>query len=221
MARLRPVRPVGQTGKQRLFETHIRELLQPVGSKLVKLICKHLLIIRQHIAVGDPLSQLPDDPLHEPFWHRLFQIAARLRYGSQVRHLFGQRKLPDIGFQRMAYLHALYPDPAVPRKERPLLLRQEPEQELVDLWPSHIEKMPAADIKRAAVHHHRTAQAPRLGFLFQYQKRSLSQLFQSVRQCQPGWAGTEDQIVYSFHVLLLFPAALCCGGITRHSFFFS
>ncbi len=177
MARLRSIGFMRQTGQKGFLKAYIGQLFQPIGTQLVQFIREHLLIIRQHIMIGNPLSQLPDHPFHKPCRHGLIQITACLRYRCQISHLLLQIQLPDISLQRMANLGSVHPDTTVPRKKLPFLLWHKLKQEFIDLRSSHIQKMTAANIERAAVHHHRTAQTARFFLFLQEQKISFTQFF--------------------------------------------
>ena len=87
MSRLLSISPVLQAGAQRIFKGYIRQLLEPVGSKLIQLIRKHFPVIGKHIHFCNPVTQLPDDPVLKFPRLLLSAVAAASGNGRQYLHL--------------------------------------------------------------------------------------------------------------------------------------
>ena len=171
MSRLLPVSLMSKTGTQRILKAYIRKLIKPVYSKLIQFIRKHLTIVGEHIHPGYLISQFPCDPVTKLFRLRLVTIASGS--GNRRKHLNLNLRfhLPYIRLQRMTDFSFSYYNPAVTVKPLPFFLRHKTEQIFVHFWPSDIEKMTSANIKRTSIHLTGSAKSSCFCFLLHYQKR--------------------------------------------------
>ena len=181
---------------QGLFIGNIGQLVKPIGAQIVKVRRPDFTVIGQHVNLGDPVAELPADPVGKPRRFRRAGDASRLGDGIKSRRLLLLGKLIDMGLEGVIdIVEATHTDTGNPGISVPLVLGQKTEEKIRDPGVLHIKEMPAADVEGGAIHLRAAAQTTRFLLRLDDDKRRFSRIQKHMRESQPAGSGAEDHMV--------------------------